>query len=168
MATLRRLIPETSNQLTLFAGDFPAPTFPWLDVVLGLLENSQDSGLSLRELPGYYGLVGLLSKTSQGFFHRKKVRTFNTSSKRLPNSGMVWRGAYWIAVTSECPSNADVCTLSDVLETSEVPQRFYLSAKAARGILRRAERRGRTLPTQLRRALEALSSAAAGTAKTPS
>src|SRR5690606_18817498 len=99
-------------------------------------------------------LTGLLSKTSQDCFHRTRVKTFSSSSKRLPNSGMAWRGAYWIANTSEWPSDAAVCSLSGVLEMCDVPERFYLSAKAARGILRRAERRGRSLPPSLRAALE--------------
>jgi hypothetical protein len=55
--------------------------------------------------------------------------------------------------TSEWPSDADVCLLSDTLEIGDVPQRFYLSAKACQGILRRAEKRGKTLPEQLHKAL---------------
>jgi DNA (cytosine-5)-methyltransferase 1 len=47
-----------------------------------------------------------------------------------------------------------VCSLSDILETGDVPRRFFLSARACRGILRRAEKRGKELPIQLRRALE--------------
>jgi hypothetical protein len=45
-------------------------------------------------------------------------------------------------------------SLSDILETGQVPERFYLSATACRGILRRAAKRNRTLPPALRRALE--------------
>jgi hypothetical protein len=58
------------------------------------------------------------------------------------------------------PSHSDggVCSLSDVLETGDVPQRFYLSAKACKGILRRAEKRGKTLPEQLVAALKAVAS----------
>jgi hypothetical protein len=41
------------------------------------------------------------------------------------------------------------------LETGDVPQRYYLSAKACRGILRRADNRGKTLPPKLLQALEA-------------
>jgi hypothetical protein len=55
--------------------------------------------------------------------------------------------------TSEWPSDADVCSLSDTLETGDVPQRFFLSAKACQGILRRAERRGKKLPPLLQLAL---------------
>jgi DNA (cytosine-5)-methyltransferase 1 len=42
------------------------------------------------------------------------------------------------------------------LETGDLPQRFSLSATACQGILRRAEKRGKKLPTRLQRALEAV------------
>jgi hypothetical protein len=35
--------------------------------------------------------------------------------------------------TSEWPSDAAVCSLSDILETGDVPQRYFLSAKACQG-----------------------------------
>jgi hypothetical protein len=57
---------------------------------------------------------------------------------------------------SEWPSAAVVCSLSDTLETGDVPQRFYLSATACRGILRRAERRGKELPQSLAQALRSV------------
>jgi hypothetical protein len=59
----------------------------------------------------------------------------------------------WTLNTSEWPSDAAVCSLSDTLETGDVPQRFFLSAKACQGILRRAEKRGKELPPSLRQAL---------------
>ena len=49
-----------------------------------------------------------------------------------------------------------VCSLSDILETGDVPQRFYLSARACAGILRRAEKRGKDLPPPLAHALKAV------------
>ena len=70
-------------------------------------------------------------------------------------SGMAWRGEYLMLDTSNSPNNAVECGLSDILE-DPVPSRFYLSPKAARGILRRAEKRGRTLPMPLERALRHL------------
>jgi hypothetical protein len=45
----------------------------------------------------------------------------------------------------------------------EVPSKYFLSPKAARGILRRAEKRGRELPPHLLSALRAV----AGTDSTP-
>ena len=50
---------------------------------------------------------------------------------------------------------AGVCSLSDILETGAVPQRYYLTAKACQGILRRAEKRGKELPSALACALKA-------------
>ena len=54
---------------------------------------------------------------------------------------------------SEWPNDADVCLLSQVLERDSIPPKFYLSGKACAGILRRAERRGKTLPETLEKAL---------------
>jgi hypothetical protein len=48
--------------------------------------------------------------------------------------------------------------LSDILETGELPQRYYLSGTACRGILRRAEKRGKDLPEALKSALLAVAS----------
>lgn len=56
--------------------------------------------------------------------------------------------------TSEWPSDADVCFLSDVLETRDVPQRYFLSPTACQGILRRAASRGKELPSPLKETLE--------------
>ena len=53
-------------------------------------------------------------------------------------------------------NEATVCRLSDVLETENIPQKFFLSAKACAGILRRAESRGKKLPEQLEAALRAV------------
>lgn len=50
-------------------------------------------------------------------------------------------------------SGGVVCSLSDILETGDVPQRFYLTPKACAGILRRAEKRGKDLPEMLHKAL---------------
>ena len=51
---------------------------------------------------------------------------------------------------SSSPKDADACLLSDILmEITDVQPRFYLSQKACRGILRRATRRGKTLPPLL-------------------
>ena len=75
------------------------------------------------------------------------------SSEGWMNSGMVWHGECWTRNTSESPKDAVVSLLSHVLETSEVPQKFFLSPKACAGILRRAEKRGKVLPPQLEAAL---------------
>jgi len=62
----------------------------------------------------------------------------------------------WTALDGLSLNDAGVCSLSDILETGDVPQRFYLSAKACAGIIRRADKRGKELPPQLARALQAV------------
>ena len=69
-------------------------------------------------------------------------------------SGMGGPTESWTLNTSEFHKDADVCLLLDVLETGKVHQKFYLSPKACRGILRRAERRNKKLPDTLQAALE--------------
>ena len=56
---------------------------------------------------------------------------------------------------SDWPSGAAVCSLSQVLVRGSIPEQYFLSSKACAGILRRAEKRGKQLPTQLRLALQA-------------
>lgn len=54
----------------------------------------------------------------------------------------------------QCRNGEGECSLSQVLEVGKLPERFYLSARACRGILRRALRRGKSLPPALQKALE--------------
>jgi len=60
----------------------------------------------------------------------------------------------WNHTLAPSLNDDDVCSLSDILETGELPQQYFLSPKACAGILRHAEKRGRVLPPQLRAALE--------------
>ena len=70
------------------------------------------------------------------------------------NSGMGGPTECLTLSSLEWPSAAAVCSLSDTLEIGDVPQRFFLSATACQGILRRAAKRGRALPPSLLLALE--------------
>ena len=62
----------------------------------------------------------------------------------------------WTDTAALSLNDAGVCSLSDILATGDVPPRYYLSAKACAGILRRAEARGKALPAPLARALRAV------------
>ena len=53
----------------------------------------------------------------------------------------------------ERPNGVSVSHLSQILQDAARPK-YYLSAKACRGILNRAEKRGKELPEILRQALE--------------
>lgn len=55
--------------------------------------------------------------------------------------------------TGESPNEERESTLSQIL-MENAPEKYYLSAKACEGILRRAERRGKQLPEMLKAALE--------------
>ena len=53
----------------------------------------------------------------------------------------------------EFPRDAKESTLSQILQEN-VPEKYYLSARACQGILNRAERRGKKLPEMLEEALK--------------
>ena len=66
------------------------------------------------------------------------------------------RGGSKTPNTTSWHNDAGVCSLSQVLEQGSIPQRFFLSGKACAGILRRAEKRGKSLPPSLAAALQAV------------
>jgi hypothetical protein len=63
------------------------------------------------------------------------------------------RGEFSTPNISAWPNDAAVCSLSQVLEQTSIPQRFFLSSTACAGILRRADKRGKQLPPALQTAL---------------
>ena len=64
-------------------------------------------------------------------------------------------GASSMLNTGESPNAAVESFLSRILQPmTDVPEKYYLSAKACLGILRRAQERGKELPEELRIALE--------------
>ena len=64
-----------------------------------------------------------------------------------------WLGQHGPLNTSECPKGAVGSSLSQIL-LDTVPSKYYLSRTACRGILRRAEERGKPLPPELELALK--------------
>jgi hypothetical protein len=77
---------------------------------------------------------------------------------------MVAPGECWTLSSSECPNDAVASSLSDILETGAVPQRYFLSAKACAGILRRAAKGGKNLPDFLAAALASVAGTTTSTA----
>ena len=55
--------------------------------------------------------------------------------------------------TGASPKDAEESFLSQILQVN-VPKKYYLSPTACKGVLRRAEKRGKELPTILKEALE--------------
>lgn len=143
------------EQLTFFVGDSPARTFRWLDSAEAWLATGAAFGLSSVELLRSLGQDGLSLRTSPAFYPATKGGTLPSSFEGWSNWGMASPGGYLTLNGSEYPSDGVACSLSDILET-DVPPKYSLSPKACAGILRRAEKRGRKLPTPLEQALEAV------------
>ena len=100
------------------------------------------------------GPSGWFGRTSPACFPLTEDETLPASFEGWQNSGTGSPTEFLTLSTSEWPSAAAVCSLSDILEIGNVPQRFFLSATACRGILRRAEKRGKELPQALSLALK--------------
>lgn len=54
---------------------------------------------------------------------------------------------------SEYPRDVEESTLSQVLEATSIPQRYFLSRRACQGILKRSNEKGKKIPNVLRDAL---------------
>lgn len=72
--------------------------------------------------------------------------------EQSPEADGLWHGDSSTLNIGEFPNVENVSLLSQILEVN-VPQKYYLSARACQGILTRASRRGKPLPGVLRQAL---------------
>ena len=97
-------------------------------------------------------------RTSLGSSPLPTEETLPSFSARWATSGMASHGGFSTLDSSEFPSAAVECSLSDIL-VANPSRRYALSARAASGILRRAAARGRELPLELEQALRSLSAA---------
>ena len=109
------------------------------------------SGVSLATLSGK-----IASSSRQGVNGRTLVVCLGPKEQS--------RGGSLTPNISEWPNDAAVCSLSQVLEKGSIPPRFFLSGTACAGILRRAEKRGKSLPPSLHAALQAVASGQTSTA----
>jgi hypothetical protein len=146
---------EGSETLSLFTEDSPARTSPSQEIVRVWLATDPACGGSFTASLASCGLGGASSRTSLDSCHRTEEGTWVPSSGRWATSGMGTPTECWTLVSSESPSDAAECSLSDILE-DEVPPKFFLSQRACAGILRRAEKRGKRLPEPLAAALAAV------------
>ena len=72
--------------------------------------------------------------------------------EQSPETDGLWLGDSSMLNIGECPNAERGSLLSWILEDN-MPQKYYLSARACQGILMRASRRGKPLPEVLRQAL---------------
>jgi len=97
--------------------------------------------------------AGSFGKTCPAFCPRTAEGILEPLSGQWSNAGMASFGECWTLNISEYPSDAVACSLSDILQTGDLPQKYYLTPKACAGILRRAAEREKTLPPILEQAL---------------
>ena len=141
---------------TLYAEGSPAKTYP-----------SQGNELDLQGKGPVYSGMHLLSqrmskrdglswRMSPDYLHQIRGAISGSLLLHWPTQGMsMLSGGCLIRSSSESPSVAVECSLSQVLQ-SHTDDRYLLSPRAAAGILRRSERRGKTLPEPLRESLQLL------------
>lgn len=154
-------------QASLFsAEELPASHSATQDYEMDWMTRVVNSCSPLVPLLQGIGPAGWFGRTSPASCLQTEDGTLVPSSGSWATSGMGSPTAFWTLSLCEwtatgVPSLSDdsVCSLSDVLETGEVPQRYFLSARACAGILRRAEARGRALPPHLLAALKAVAEA---------
>lgn len=151
------------SQLTFLSAAPPANPSPLPDSGEDSMTLGAASCLPILQSLGVTSLDGLSGKTSPVSCQAGEDGILAPSSGRWGTWGMggptgCWTlsGAEWTGSVKPSRRDGDVCSLSDVLETQSVPGRYFLSAKACAGILRRAERRGKVLPGRLKVALEAV------------
>ena len=153
------------NQISMFSSEeHPVKASQSLDFEKALLIHAGTSCLHLVQLLNDIGPAGWYGRTSPASCQVIQGEILEPFSGCWANSGMGSPTGFLTLNTSEWPSDGAACSLSDILETGDVPRRFYLSPKACRGILRRAEKRGKVLPPSLAEALRAVASEPTSTA----
>ncbi len=157
----------TYRQLTLWSEALPASPSASPDSGKGSPTLAAESCCDFLKSLNATDLNGLSGKMSPVSCHRTQDGILAPSSGGWKSSGTGGPIGSWTLSFSESPRDGVECLLSDVLETSDVPQRFFLSPKACAGILRRAAKRGKTLPTMLATALEDQALHALSTARRP-
>ena len=125
---------EDFIQLSLFGKMFPEPS---------AVTEEKISELCWRNLPGS-------QKQMLAFLDLRKES--GPRQDILPEITSALHGGPLMLQVGEFPREEIESRLSWILEDN-VPQRYYLSARACEGILSRASRRGKALPEILRTAL---------------
>ena len=139
--------------------EHPAKTSASPDNAADSTANGQDFSSNTPGSLTLFDPDGFSGRTFQVRSLQTAVGTSEQCLERWPTSGTAWPGGFSTAVGSTCRSDESGCSssaisLTAILEPPQnVPARYSLSARAARGILRRAAKRGKKLPGHLEAAL---------------
>ena len=105
--------------------------------------------------------VGWFGRTSPVSCHLTEEGILDASLEGWQKSGMGSPTGFLMLNTSEhndfqgqFHKEEGVSSLSDILETGEIQQKYYLTEKHCRGILRRSEQSEKEIPLSLKEALE--------------
>ena len=116
----------------------------------------QASSTNSRGLQKNYNQSGFSSKMSTDSYLLPTEETSEQFSQKWEKSGTASDGEYWMLDSSVFPKDGVEYSLLEVLEKEGVSERYALSARAAKGILKRAAARGRKIAPELKNALEKL------------
>ena len=145
-----------------FAEEHPASPSAWRDCARDWLTRAETSPSPIWQSLTAIVPTGSFGKMSPASCRQTEDGILEPFSGRWGSSGMGSHGACltlnmceWTGTGGQFPSAGGVCSLSDILETGDRLQPYFLSPKACAGILRRADKRGKDLPPMLARALSA-------------
>src|SRR5208337_5270335 len=153
LATSRRSKPE-QGQLTFSWEEPLVSPSPSLDGGLEWMTLAATSPWNISGWLRAFDRTGLFGKTSLASCRSTGDGRLEPCWGRWLTSGTGSLTEFWTLSSSECPSAAAASSLLDILEGGRLPLRYFLSARACAGILRRAAKRKRSLPPLLRTALE--------------
>ena len=123
------------------------------------IQNMLSGKMSMEHFPPTKEKTSVASSKNSQEYATKKVQFLDLRTESGETQEKSWaitfplHGDYSTLNTGECPNEENASTLWQILQV-DAPEKYYLSAKACAGILRRAERRGKKLPPMLREALE--------------
>jgi hypothetical protein len=139
--------PIEPGTVDLLVGGTPCQSFSVAGLRKGLEDPRGNLMLTYLAIAARFKPRWVVWENVPGVLSSNGGRDLAPSSGRWANSGMCGPIECWTLNTCEWGdgpepfrSAGDVCSLSDVLETGPLPQRFLLSAKACSGILRRSGR----------------------------
>ena len=144
----------STNQLDWLLEALPVSPSPSLESEAGWMTSAVSWPSNMCDLLALLEHHGSCGKTCRVCFPATEEGILPASFERWENTGMGGPIECWTLSTSEFPNDAGASSLLDILETGDLAQRYFLSARACAGILRRAEKRGRTLPPHLQEALK--------------
>ena len=120
---------------------------------------SQDSSSGRTSLAHFQAIIGATFKPCSKKSDKPRFQCLNLEDGQMQGwcelTPATSHGACSTLSIGEFPRGANASSLSQILQKREdVPQKYFLSPRACKGILRRAKERGKELPPELKAALE--------------